>query len=80
LRFRLTFLGNHFDGGQDSPLRFGAVVTDHPNDGVRVKGTELLDEKPISPEMTDLARKFLAQVGALPEAHRQGILAYFPVT
>jgi hypothetical protein len=77
LRFRLTFLGNHFDGGVGAPLRFGAVVTDAPDEGVRVKGTELLDERPISPEMVELARKFLSQLAALPEPHRQGILTYF---
>jgi hypothetical protein len=77
LRFRLTFLGHHFDGGQDSPLRFGEVVTQAPSAGPRMKGTELLDEKPVSPEMVQFALKFLASIAALPEAHRAGIAAYF---
>lgn len=74
IRFKLTFLGNHFVGSADKPLYVGQVsAPDRDESGIRYKGAEMMEDLTATKELTDSALKVLKFIPHLSAEHRDKI-------
>ncbi len=75
IRFKLTFLGNHFTAAQGKPLYVGHVSSGHSSDDeIRYKGSDLLEDVKISKELIESALTVINHIPHLSDAHRSGII------
>jgi hypothetical protein len=71
IRFKLTFLGNHFIGSADKPLYVGQVSSpDLDDSGLRYKGSELMEDVAATQELIESALKVLEYIPHLSTEHR----------
>ena len=84
VRFNLTFFGNHIEGGDKLPLRYGEVVVDDEitdADGYKIKETALIRPRgALSPEVMGMTFKFVANIDSLSESHRSELLTELKIT
>jgi hypothetical protein len=76
VRFRMTFLGNHYEGGDDLPLTIGLVAGGERDGDEMRKGSELVNEMKTTPDMIELGKKFLKSIPHLAPEHRKSILDF----
>jgi hypothetical protein len=67
IRFRLTFLGNRFVWSQAGGLNVGQVIDDR----VGIMRTDRIAVMESTPELTDLAVRFLLNIPQIPQEHRR---------
>lgn len=75
IRFNLTFFGNHIEGGNGKPTRFGQVIEDGPLEKVRYKGSNLIrwnSEK--KSNLIASATRFINGIKFLTSEQKEGLI------
>lgn len=79
VEFHVTFLGNYLEGGRGKSLRGGFIQASTSEKTFAFKGSDLLDLKPVEPEMLALVHGLITRLDALPGDLRAEIVGHLRV-